>query len=86
MDAAPLAREFSEIWLRHLLDCAREAQSCAIPFTDIFGLGAFERCMKTKGDTIKDKMKNAGISPVVAPGIIEVVYHARDVAEVFGSG
>lgn len=80
-----MSNENSGIWITYLLECAKVAESCAIPFTDMFGVKAFARCMKVEADTIRDHMKKAEIKSVPIKGVTEAVYHAADVARVFGS-
>ena len=85
MDSTPIASQISEIWLRHLIDCARHAESCCIPFTDLFGVKAFAFCMKCEQGTIRDRMNAEQIKSVPIKGVTEAVYHAADIAKVFGS-
>lgn len=81
-----LSNETFDIWLSHLLQCARHAESAAIPFTDMFGVKTFCHCMKCKDDTIRDRMNAAGIKSEDIKGVTEAIYHAADIAKVFGRG
>ena len=74
----------SSPWMDYLIECAKIAESCAVPFSDMFGVKTFARCMKIEADTIRDHMKKAEIKPVPIKGVTEAVYHASDIAKVFG--
>lgn len=84
MDSTRLSNDFSEIWIKRLIECAAHVESCAIPFTDLFGVKAFAFCMKCEHGTIRDKMNAEEIKSVPIKGVTEAVYHATDIARVFG--
>lgn len=77
--------EISTVWITHLLECAKRVDSCTIPFTDLFGIKAFAICMKNEPKTIRERMNEAGIASVPIKGVTEAVYHAVDIARVFGN-
>lgn len=86
MESTSLSSDVFGIWIKHLIDCAKHAESTAIPFTDLFGVKAFSYSMKCKEDTIRDRMNSEGIKSVPIKGVTEATYHAADIAKVFGSG
>jgi hypothetical protein len=85
MDSTSLSTVNLQIWVNHLIECSKIAESCAIPFTDMFGVETFARCMRMKSGTITDWMNDAEIKSVKIKGVTEAVYHASDIAKVFGS-
>jgi hypothetical protein len=84
MDFARQSSGNFDIWIIHLIECAKIAESSAIPFTDLFGIETFARCMKMKSGTIKDHMNAAEIKAEKIDGVTEAIYHAADIARVFG--
>ena len=84
MDFSRLSNENFGFWISYLLDCAKLAESTVVPFTDLFGIETFARCMKIKSGTIRDHMNAAEIKPEKVNGATEAIYHAADIARVFG--